>query len=154
MTTTLANHIDVEATPQEAWAVLADLDRLAEYDPVVVRCAVVGDRHEGIGARRRCDARQGRYFIEDVTAWQPGVELQFTIVECNLPTRNLSHTYTIEPIEGGCRVSHVMRYEMRFGPVGRVLDRVMLRRKTDQGIKRFLAGLQATVLADRGRSRP
>ena len=66
----------------------------------------------------------------------------------------MSHTYTIEPIEGGCRVSQVMRYDMRFGPVGRVLDRAMLRRKTDQGIKGFLAGLQATVLADRERSRP
>ena len=69
MTTTIHNHIDIAATPEQVWDVLADLDRLHESDPVVTRSALVGGQREGVGAQRRCDARQGRYFVETVTEW-------------------------------------------------------------------------------------
>ena len=145
MTTTIHNQIDIAATPDQVWEVLADLDRLHEYDPVVTRSTVVGEQHEGVGAQRRCDARQGRYFVEAVTEWDQPNRLQFTIIECNLPTRDLTHTYTLEATPSGTRVSQVMRYDTRYGALGTILDRVMIRRKTDQGIKGFLAGLNTTV---------
>ena len=118
---------------------------LHEYDPVVTRSAVVGEQRDGLGAQRRCDARQGRYFVETVTEWDQPNRLQFTIIDCNLPTRDLTHTYTLEAIPSGTRVTQVMRYDTRFGPLGAILNRVMIRRKTDQGIKGFLAGLNTTV---------
>jgi hypothetical protein len=42
----------------------------------------------------------------------------------------------------GCQV---MRYDTRYGALGTLLDRVMIRRKTDEGIKGFLAGLNTIV---------
>ena len=145
MTTTIHNHIDIAATPDQVWEVLADLDRLHEYDPVVTRSAVVGGQQEGVGAQRRCDARQGRYFVEAATEWDQPNRLQFTIIDCNLPTRDLTHTYTFETTPSGTRVNQVMRYDTRFGPLGAILNWVMIRRKTDHGIKGFLAGLNTTV---------
>ena len=145
MTTTIHNHIDIAATPEQIWDVLADLDRLHEYDPVVTRSTIVGEQHAGLGAQRRCDARQGRYFVEAVTEWEQPNRLQFTIIDCNLPTRDLTHTYTLDATPSGTRVSQVMRYDTRFGPLGAMLNKVMIKRKTDQGIKGFLAGLETTV---------
>ena len=145
MTTTIHNHIDIAATPEQVWDVLADLDRLHEYDPVVTRSAVFGEQRDGLGAQRRCDARQGRYFVETVTEWDQPSRLQFTIIDCNLPTRDLTHTYTLDATPSGTRVSQVMRYDTRFGPLGVILNWVMIRRTTDQGIKGFLAGLNTTV---------
>ena len=149
MTTTIHNHIDIAATPAQVWDVLADLDRLHEYDPSVTRSAVVGEQHEGLGAKRRCDARQGRYFVETVTEWDQPNRLQFTIVDCNLPQRDLTHTYTLDATPSGTRVSQLMRYDTRFGPLGTILDRLMIRRKTDNGIKGFLGGLNITVTSSR-----
>jgi uncharacterized protein YndB with AHSA1/START domain len=145
VTTTIHNHIDIAATPEQVWEVLADLDRLHEYDPVVTRSTLVGGQQAGVGAQRRCEARQGRYFVETVTEWEHPNRLQFTIVDCNLPTRDLTHTYALDATPNGTRVSQVMRYDTRFGPVGAILDRVIIRRKTDQGIKGFLAGLNTIV---------
>ena len=145
MTTTIHNYIDIAATPEQVWEVLADLDRLHEYDPVVTRSAVVGGQHDGLGAQRRCDPRHGRYFVEVVTEWDRPNRLQFAIIDCNLPTRDLTHTYTLDVTPSGARVGQVMSYDTRFGPLGTILNRVMIRRKTDQGIKGFLAGLNATV---------
>lgn len=152
--TTINNAIEIKATPEQVWAVLADLDRLAEYDPVVTESVVIGESREGVGARRRCDARQGRFFVEDVTTWEPPSQLQFTIVECNLPTRNLTHTYTLEPTTTGTRVTQVMAYDMRFGVIGRLLDGVLVRRKSDQSIKGFFAGLKSTVERDHHPTQP
>lgn len=145
MTTTIHHQIAINATPEQVWLVLADLDRLADYDPVVTKSVVIGQTHEGLGARRRCDARQGRFFVEDVTVWEPPHKLQFAIVECNLPTTGLSHGYVLELTAAGTTVSETLAYDIRFGVVGRVLDRVIVRGKTEQGIRGFLAGLKATV---------
>jgi uncharacterized protein YndB with AHSA1/START domain len=148
MATTINNRIDIDATPEQVWAVLGDLDRLDDYDPVVTKSVVVGDLNDGLGARRRCDARQGRYFVEEVTVWDPPRRLQFAIAECNLPTRDLTHTYTLEATATGTTVTQVMAYNMAFGAIGRLLDGLILRRKSDQGIKGFFAGLKATVEQD------
>ncbi len=67
------------------------------------------------------------------------------IVECNLPTKNLTHTYTLEATSVGTRVTEVMRYDTKFGPFGRLLDRLVLRPTTEKGINGFLAGLAMTV---------
>ncbi len=151
MGTSITQHVEIAASPAQVWAVLADLERLAEYDPVVTRAVVVGDRHDGIGARRRCDARQGRYFVEDVTVWEPASRLQFRIVECNLPTAALTHSYALAPIGDGTRVTETMEYTMKFGPLGALLDVIVVRRTTTQGIAGFLAGLQRTVEAEGAR---
>ena len=54
----------------------------------------------------------------------------------------------LDPLDAatsGTRVSQVMRYDTRFGLLGAALNKVMIQRKTDQGIKGFLAGLGTTV---------
>jgi ligand-binding SRPBCC domain-containing protein len=143
--TTLDNHIDITATPLEVWAVVADLGRLADYDPVVITSTVVGEQQEGLGARRRCNARQGRFFVEEVTVWEPPHRLQFTIVECNLPTRTLTHTYSLKATPSGTSVTQQMQYDMRFGVFGQLLDRLVVRRTSDRGIKGFFTGLKRAV---------
>lgn len=149
MTTTIRNEIDIEATPAEVWDVLADLDRLAEYDPVVVTSTILGDRPSGLGARRRCEVKPRRWFHEEVTIWEPHERVQFTIIECNLPTDNLTHSYTLTPTPTGTNVEQVMKYEMRLGLLGRALNTLIIRRKSDQGVKKFFRGLQDHVEARR-----
>ena len=38
-----------------------------------------------------------------------------------------------------------MEYELKFGPVGKVMDAIMVRKKWDAGIKGFFAGLKHYV---------
>ena len=42
-----------------------------------------------------------------------------------------------------------MEYELKFGPIGRLMDAVMVRKKWDAGIKRFFAGLKRYVETER-----
>ena len=54
-------------------------------------------------------------------------------------------TYTFTPADGATVVSQRMEYELKFGPLGKLMDAVMVRRKWDAGIKGFFTGLKHYV---------
>lgn len=143
--TVLTNSIHIAAPPAAVWAVLARLDALHEYDPGIARSALRSDARDGVGADRHCDIKAGGWFRERVTLWKPEHELEFTLYDCTLPVHRLRHHYTLTPERGGTRVDQVQDYALKYGPLGAVLDTLVVRRKWDAGIKSFFAGLKRHV---------
>jgi ligand-binding SRPBCC domain-containing protein len=140
--TMLESSIQIDATPEKVWSVLARLDALANYDPGVAKAEIVSAAKEGPGAARRCDLTPGGWFKERVTDWRANEALSFELYECSLPVRRLRHSYTLVREGEGTVVRQRMEYELKFGPLGKLLDAVMVRRKWSSGIKGFLAGLK------------
>lgn len=143
--TVLENSIRIDAAPEKVWAVLASLELLDQYDPGVRKSEVVSSSKEGIGAARRCDLVPGGWFKERIIALDPHESLAFELFECTLPVRRLKHTYTLTADGAATLVRQRMEYELKFGPVGKLLDALMVRRKWDAGIKGFFAGLKHYV---------
>jgi hypothetical protein len=143
--TMLENSIRINATPQAVWRVLGTLDALHEYDPGVKKAALLSGPSEGVGASRKCDLAPGGWFEERVTEWKPHATLAFELFACTLPVKRLKHRYTLTPSEGGTLVTQTMEYELKFGPLGWAMDGLMVRRKWNDGIRGFFAGLKARV---------
>jgi ligand-binding SRPBCC domain-containing protein len=143
--TTLTNRVAITAPREAVWRALTTLDLLDQYDPGVRASTVVGDRAEGLGARRRCELRPTGWFVEQVVTWEPMQALAFELVSCSLPVAQLRHDYTLSQEGTDTVVTQVMTYDLKYGPAARVLDAVMMRRQWDRGIKGFLAGLQHHV---------
>lgn len=136
-------HID--APRDRVWAALSRLDALHEYDPGISKSAVRSERRSGVGAERQCDIEGGGWFRERVTVWEPGRELEFTLYDCTLPVRSLRHRYLLTPEREGTRVDQTQEYTLKYGPMGAVLDVLVVRRKWDAGVKTFFAGLKRHV---------
>lgn len=145
--TVLRNSVHIDASPALVWQVLARLDALHEYDPGIASSVLRSEQHAGVGADRQCDIKGGGWFRERVTAWEPERELEFTLYECTLPVRNLRHHYTLTAERGGTRVEQTQEYALKYGPLGVVLDALVVRRKWDAGIRTFFAGLKRHVEA-------
>jgi ligand-binding SRPBCC domain-containing protein len=145
--TILENSVVIEAPPSAVWAVLAELDGLARYDPAIALSEVESSEASGVGASRRCTLKAGGWFRERVTTWEAQRRLAFELYECTLPVRRLQHRYTLTGEGNGTRVEQRMEYELKFGLVGALLDIVAVRRKWDLGIKVFLDGLKKEVEA-------
>jgi len=145
--TVLDNSVVIEAPSSAVWAVLAELDALARYDPAIALSEVESSEASGIGASRRCTLKAGGWFLERVTKWEAQRELAFELYACTLPVRRLRHHYTLTTEANGTRVQQRMDYELKFGLVGALLDIVAVRRKWDLGIKVFLDGLKKEVEA-------
>lgn len=143
--TVLENSIRIDARPEKVWSVLATLDALDRYDPGVTKSEIVTDTREGPGSARRCELKPGGWFKEKVADWNPNESLSFELFECALPVLRLKHSYTLTPDGSGTVVRQRMEYELKFGPVGKLLDALMVRRKWDAGIKGFFAGLKHYV---------
>jgi ligand-binding SRPBCC domain-containing protein len=146
--TVLENSIRIDAAPDRVWSVLATLDALAKYDPGVANVEVLSNGRQGSGAERRCDLRPGGWFKERVATWRPNEALAFELYECTLPVRRLRHDYELVPDGAGTIVRQRMEYELKFGPVGALLDAVVVRRKWNAGIRDFFAGLKRFVETD------
>jgi ligand-binding SRPBCC domain-containing protein len=143
--TVLENSVRIDAPLEKVWSVLATLDALERYDPGVVKSAIVTPIHEGPGAARRCDLKPGGWFKERIAEWKPNQSLSFELFECTLPVRRLKHRYTLTPDGSGTTVHQRMEYELKFGPLGKLMDAMMVRRKWDAGIKGFFSGLKHYV---------
>ena len=143
--TVLENSVRIDAPPEKVWSVLASLDALDRYDPVVAKSEIISLEREGPGATRRCDVKPSGYFKEKVADWKPNESLSFELFECTLPVRRLKHSYTLTPDGSGTLVRQRMEYELKFGPIGRLMDAMMVRKKWDAGIKGFFAGLKHYV---------
>ena len=150
--TVLENQIRIDAPPEKVWSVLASLDVLSDYDPGVSKSEIVSDAKQGPGAARRCDLKPGGWFKERVAAWRPNEALSFELYECTLPVRALRHSYTLVPDRGGTLVSQRMEYRLKFGPLGKLLDAMIVRKRWNAGIHGFFSGLKRYIEAGGRRS--
>lgn len=143
--TVLENSIRINAPREKVWSVLASLDALDQYDPGIKKSKVVSSQREGLGAARQCDLTPGGWFKERVAEWRPHEALAFELFECTLPVRRLNHSYTLTPDSGGTIVKQRMEYKLKFGPLGKLMDAMMVRKRWNIGIQDFFAGLKHYV---------
>jgi uncharacterized protein YndB with AHSA1/START domain len=146
--TVLEASIEIGAPPARVWELLGTLDALERYDPGIARSKITSTERTGVGATRQCDLKPGGWFRERVTSWEPQRSLGFELFECTLPVKRLQHDYVLTPIRGGTRVEQRMEYRLKFGPLGAVMDAVLVRRRWRAGIDSFMRGLKQ--LAERG----
>jgi hypothetical protein len=143
--TVLENSIQIQAPPDAVWRVLGTLDLLDQYDPGVKKSQLLEGPSEGVGASRRCDLAPRGWFAERVTDWRPTGAIAFELYECTLPVKRLKHRYTLTAKDGGTLVTQTMEYELKFGPLGSLMDALMVRRKWNDGVRGFFAGLKKRV---------
>ena len=61
---------EVDATPQEVWAVLGRFMHIQEFAPRIRTVDALTDGEDGVGSRRRCNFEDGTSLVEEVTEWE------------------------------------------------------------------------------------
>lgn len=141
--TTLHNEITVNASIEKVWDILSNLEALDKYDPTVKKSALISSEKSGVGAKRKVNMKDGKnWFEEKITAWKPNETLTYQLTDCSFPINGLKHSYSFQKTGNQTRVIQVMEYKVKFGLLGKLLDRLMIRKQTDNGIKKFFAGLK------------
>jgi ligand-binding SRPBCC domain-containing protein len=141
---TIRNEIIINAPMEKIWMALTEIDCLEKYDPTVKKSTTLTTIKNGIGAKRKVEMLDGKnWFEESVTEYKTNEALSYELTACSFPIHKLKHSYSFE-IEGSqAKVKQVMTYTVKFGFLGRLLDTLMIRKQSDNGIKKFFAGLKA-----------
>jgi len=143
---TIHNEVLIHAPLEKIWDVLATPDLLDKYDPTVRKSSLIKLSQDNLGSKRRVEMADGKnWFEEEITEFKPCDALTFELVACSFPVTRLKHSYSFQKIGNETRVSQVMEYTVKFGLVGKILDVLMIRRQSDQGIKKFFSGLKKYV---------
>lgn len=143
---TLTNEISINASVDDIWEVLSNVETLDKYDPTVKVSNAVSTLRSGIGASRRVEMVDGKnWFEEAITSSKTNESLTFELTACSFPIHSLKHSYSFASNGNSTTVKQVMEYEVKYGIIGQILDKLMIRKQTSNGIVKFFSGLKSYV---------
>jgi uncharacterized protein YndB with AHSA1/START domain len=134
---------DIAAEASVVWALLEDFEHIAAFNPNLAQSLHIKDApREGLGAERRCDLKDGRNWIKErVVDWRPGEGYTVEIYAGTLPIRDVRTTLAITPTKSGSRAAMQISYAPKYGLLGEIMDRIILRRRMRGLMEKVLEGL-------------
>src|ERR1043165_2890363 len=142
--TRLLNEITINAPVEKIWNILSNPELVDKYDPTVKSSTLISNEKSGIGAKRKVLMLDGKnWFEEKITVFQPNQALTYQLTDCSFPIKGLQHSYSFERAGNQTRVKQIMEYSVKYGLLGKLLDGIMIRKQSDNGIKKFFSGLKS-----------
>jgi hypothetical protein len=139
--TALRHDIRANCTPKAVWALLGDLEAVQRYNPTVRSATIEGKQRIGIGATRACELVPKGRVVERVTTWEDGRAVGLEVAESDWPIHFMRWVTRIEPDGNGTRITQDLEYKVKFGPVGWLLDRLVMKKKLTAALDAVFASL-------------
>ena len=114
--------VTIARPPQEVFDFLANFENLSAFDAFVTASGQVGDSPPGLGTRGRGTTRfMGQQFdwMVELTEFEPPRRMVSRSVEGK---RDVTATFTLEPADGGTRVTERIETGAMGGLLGRLPD--------------------------------
>lgn len=138
----------INAPVDRVWATLADIGSISVWNPGVKDSHLTSDVDSCLGATRHCDLGGRNYLKEEVVKFVSGEALTMRIIKTNLPFQRADIRFQLAPQGAATRVSVSPEYRLKFGPIGKLMDRLMVRRTYEKGMQGLLRGLKSHIEAE------
>lgn len=135
----------VQAPAKEVWGVIADFSAADTWAPQVAKSYALSTRDHGVGAERHCEVKGFGGIREVITEWTDGRGLTYSVTP--LGPLDVSHNrWTVLDLdETTSKVVVELSYDIRFGLFGKLLHKLMMRRKLEQAFPKGLEALKTRV---------
>lgn len=138
--------LEIDATPQQVWAVMSRFMHVDEFAPEVARVEALTEGADQVGSQRRCHFSNGQALVETITEWDAGRGYRVALSEMgSMPMSQAQAALRIEPVSNKARVVWSFEGQMKFGPFGWLMGRAMLKPMMGKVIAANLEGLAARV---------
>lgn len=87
-----------------------------------------------------CGAGRHRV-VERVTDWEDGRAVGLELEQHDWPVEFMRWVTRIEPHDGGTRITQSLEYKVKFGPLGWLLDALMMKRTLRANLDKVFASL-------------
>ncbi len=136
--------IVIDAPVQQVWEVLADFGAVYRWAPSVSNSYSTSESSSGPEASRHCDVVGFGGIEETITEWNEGRGFAYSVTGAGPISEGYS-TWSIKPQGDKTLVYTDFRYGLRFGPIGSLMNALIIRRKAEQSLKKTLEGLKHHV---------
>lgn len=124
------SHIRVPC--ERAWELLRDLSLAHNYVPGLVKTEITTECKEGIGASRKVFQSEAKGIDETIEEWNTGrgflIRLHCGDCGAPFPFKQAHFRYAIDGHGPDTLLTASLVYTMRWGAIGRMLDRLLLKR--------------------------
>lgn len=141
----LEERVEIDAPLTVVWSLLADFGAVAAWAPYMRASYLVGDIRSGVGTRRAMRHAWGFRFEETVTQWHEGKGFAFDVLRAPFPMKDVKETWAVSVESGVTVVATQVRYGMRLGPVGQLLDWLLVRFVVRREMRAGLRGLRQSA---------
>lgn len=135
----------VNAPAHVVWTVVSDVVGYAHVAPNLSKAEVL--EGEGLGMWRRCYDRQGRGWNEQCVAWDEGHAYSMA-VDTNdypYPFSKMQGTWRVEAKSNGALIKKEFEYLPKYGPIGWVLDRAVIKPAFHRICEKLLDNWEAEI---------
>lgn len=137
---------EIGASEVRVWETLGDFGNTYRWNPHVVESHSTTDAGNGVGAARRCHLGKGQWTEEEITGWEEGKRMELEIVNSNVPIKTAVVEFTSESIsDDRTKITLEIDYRLKYGPLGMLMDLVMVRRIYKKTMSDLLAGLKHSI---------
>lgn len=128
---------------QAAWATFAeDFGGIYKFNPRVKHSPLTSSITSGLGAGRRCEFHDNSTLNEKIVGWESEKEVRIQMTGASMPLKDIEAIVRFQAIDdNSCALDFTISYTPKFGPLGWVMDRVIVRMMMRKIIKEMLDGL-------------
>jgi hypothetical protein len=139
--TIIHHEAQANCPPKQVWMLLADLEAVQRYNPTVRAARVQGELRTGVGAERSCDLVPKGRVVERVTHWEEGRAIGLEVAESDWPIHFMRWLTHVEPRGTGTRITQSLEYQVKFGPLGWLLDNLVMKKRLTTTLDEVFASL-------------
>ena len=137
---TIAREMDHDAT--DVWNLLDEFGAIARYNPGVESAEIVSPKATGMGAQRICHFYDGTSLKETIVRYQQGKGYSFDLSDYALPLKQATSHFDLTRIrDGRSRVTVTLEFIPKFGPLGWVMGKLMMRPMLRRALRDLTKGL-------------
>lgn len=143
--TTLVHQIKINAPKDQVYNTLSQIDNVDEWVDAVLSAEYVSGISHGAGATRECKLSDGSVVQETVTKAVDNQFIEMEMVQHNLPVDFF--VWKIETIadNNATLVRQTTRYQVKFGLIGVLLNRMAVKSSLDHTLKGAYEGLKPYI---------
>lgn len=124
----------VPASPEDVFAFFSNPGNLSRITPPWLRFRIHGAPPASLGAGSRLEYRIAwtlatLRWVTRIVSWDPPT--RFVDVQERGPYRKWVHTHVFTPETGGVRMDDRVEYDLPFGPLGRLVHALRVRRQLE-----------------------
>jgi len=132
------------------WKVLDDYGTVYRYNPGVESSELLNDKKTGLGARRVCHFYDGSSLKETIIKYVPNQGYSFMLSDFSLPLKRATTHFRLAPInEDKCLLSVTIEFEPKFGPLGWLMAKLLMRPMLTKALNGLTKGLDDYITSGR-----
>lgn len=137
----LTIQVKINAPAEKVWEVVADFGSVSKWAPNVTNSYSTTEANGGVGAGRHCDVVGFGAIEEEIVEWKESRSLTYEVENVG-PMKSVRNKCSVRGEGNRTVVTFTIDYQMKFGPLGALLDKLVAGRQLGKAAALGLAGLK------------